>query len=55
MERIAWTTPSLRMLRIRSSTQANFPPGGPDSFATSDSLCPSGEPTTGAVPCLPVS
>lgn len=47
----AWTTPELRTLAVRTSTHANFPPGSPDNFATSDSLCPGGTPPTSGVVC----
>ena len=49
--RKSWTTPALQTLSIRVNTQANFPPGGPDNLATSDSLCPGGTPPTSGVVC----
>lgn len=47
-----WTTPVLETLNIRAGTEANFPPGGPDNFATSDYLCPGGIPPTSGVVCV---
>lgn len=42
MDKKAWATPLLRQLNIRAATEASFPPGSPDNFATSDSYCPEG-------------
>ncbi|MCA9796250.1 MAG: hypothetical protein KC910_30795 [Candidatus Eremiobacteraeota bacterium] len=51
MHKKAWATPSLRQLNIRAATEASYPPGAPDNFATSDSLCPGGTPPTSGVFC----